>query len=152
MLASASAATTEQLQQWQRQVTAAECDFAASMARRDLAAFERHLSRQALFFNGAEALNGSAAVVAGWRGFFEGPTAPFSWEPDQVVVNEDGSLAHSTGLVRNPQGDPVVRFNSVWRQETPGQWKVVVDKGSPLGAADRANARPAGKGCEGVRP
>lgn len=143
----AAAASSAQLQDWQRQVRAAECSFAASMARRDPAAFAGHLSAQALFFGGAgEVLSGSAAVLAGWRAYFEGAAAPFSWEPDQVVANEDGSLAHSTGLVRNPQGEPIARFNSVWRQESPGQWRIVVDKGGPLSPADR-NAPPAGAGC-----
>jgi ketosteroid isomerase-like protein len=137
------------LAQARAQVWAAECAFARSMAQRDLAAFASHLSAQALFFNGPEVLRGSAAVLAGWTGFFDAPTAPFSWAPDQVEVLADGSLAYSTGLVRNPQGDPVVRFNSVWRQEAPGQWRVVLDKGTPLSAAERAAPATGAAGCQG---
>jgi ketosteroid isomerase-like protein len=127
-----------------RQVDAAERAFARSMADRDLAAFERHLSAQALFYSGpgGEPLRGRAAVVAGWRRFFDGPQAPFSWAPDRVDVLADGTLAHSTGLVRDPSGAAVGRFNSVWRQEAPGVWRVVLDKGSPLTDAERAAAKP----------
>jgi ketosteroid isomerase-like protein len=113
-----------------RQVDAAERSFARSMAERDLAAFERHLSEVAVFYGGAAPLVGRAAVVAGWKAFFEGPTPPFSWEPDRVDVLADGTLAHSSGPVRDPSGQVVARFNSVWRQEAPGVWRVVFDKGS----------------------
>jgi ketosteroid isomerase-like protein len=117
----------------QAQVTSAERAFARSMAERDLSAFGRHLSDQAMFFAGAgQVLRGKPAVIAGWAAYFQGPQAPFSWDPDQVEVLPDGTLALSSGLVRNPAGEPVARFNSVWRQEAPGVWRVVFDKGSPL--------------------
>lgn len=132
----------------QAQVWATECTFARSMAERDLAAFARHLSPQAIFFNGKQALRGPEAIVAGWRGYFDGPQAPFSWAPDQVEVLADSSLAYSTGLVRNPKGEAVARFASVWRQEAPGQWRIVLDKGAPLTEAERAApAANPGPGC-----
>ena len=61
--------------------------------------------------------------------FFDAKEAPFSWAPDHVVVLADGTLAHSTGPVRDPSGLAVARFNSVWRLEAPGVWRVVFDKG-----------------------
>jgi ketosteroid isomerase-like protein len=128
------------LETLRRQVDAAERAFARSMAERDLAAFERHLSEHAVFFGGGAPLRGRAAVVAGWKAYFDGPTAPFSWAPDQVEVLADGSLAHSSGLVRDPAGQAVGRFNSVWRHEAPGIWRIVLDKGSPLSEADKAAA------------
>ena len=115
----------------QAQVESAERAFARSMAERDLAAFANHLSEQALFFDAREPLRGKAAVLAAWRGFFDGPTAPFSWVPDRVEVLGDGSLALSTGPVRDPAGQPIARFNSIWRQEAPGVWRIVFDKGQP---------------------
>jgi ketosteroid isomerase-like protein len=133
----ASAADPDTLR---RQVDAAERLFARSMAERDLAAFERHLSEGAVFYGGAAPLVGRAAVVAGWKRFFEGPQPPFSWEPDRVDVLADGTLAHSSGPVRDPSGQVVARFNSVWRQEAPGVWRVVFDKGAPLSDAERAAA------------
>ena len=121
----------------QAAVFSTERAFARSMAERNWGAFALHVSEQAVFFDGNTALRGKAAVLAVWRAYFEGAQAPFSWEPDQVVVLDDGLLAHSSGLVRNPAGQPIGRFNSVWRQEAPGVWRVVMDKGSPLGPADR---------------
>lgn len=120
----------------QRQVDQAERAFARSMAHRDHAAFTRLLSAQAVFFGGPTVLNGRAEVAAGWQRFFVAKEAPFSWEPDQVVVTADGLLAHSTGPVRDPDGKPIARFNSVWRLE-PGGWRVVFDKGEAWTEAPR---------------
>lgn len=152
--AAGASPTPEQLQLMERQVRAAECSFAATMARRDLAGFERHLAEPAVFFNGREPQHGRAAIVAGWTAYYQGAEAPFSWEPDQIVVVGDGSLAYSTGPVRNPKGEVTHRFLSVWRQEAPGRWRIVIDRGAPLTAADRqpGQVQAQGKGCEGVAP
>ena len=113
-----------------RQVTDTERAFARSMAQRDHAAFTALLSEQAVFM-GNSVLRGKAAVAAGWKNFFSGEKAPFSWEPDRVEVLADGTLAHSTGPVRDADGKLIARFNSVWRQEAPGVWRIVFDKGQP---------------------
>jgi ketosteroid isomerase-like protein len=121
----------------ERQVAETERAFARSMAERDHAAFTTHLSEQAVFF-GRKVLYGKAEVAAAWQRFFIEKEAPFSWEPDLVVVAADGLLAHSTGPVRDPAGKPIARFNSVWRLEAPNTWRIVFDKGQtwemePLG-------------------
>ena len=114
----------------ERQVADAERAFARSMAERDHAAFTKHLSEQAVFF-GRKVLYGKAEVAAAWQRFFVEKEAPFSWEPDLVVVASDGLLAHSTGPVRDPAGKIVSRFNSIWRLEAPNAWRIVFDKGQP---------------------
>jgi ketosteroid isomerase-like protein len=125
----ASAPTT--VDSARRAVEAAERAFARSMAERDHPAFVRHLSEQAVFFGERRVLRGRDAVAAGWKPFFEAAQAPFSWEPDQIEVTADGQLAHSSGPVRDPEGRPIARFNSVWRLEAPGTWRIVFDRGSP---------------------
>lgn len=112
------------------QVMSIERAFAKSMADRDHAAFAALLSETTVFM-GRRVFRGKAAVAEGWKPFFEGPKAPFSWEPDQVEVIADGTLAHSTGPVRDPDGKIIARFNSVWRLEAPGLWRIVLDKGQP---------------------
>ena len=114
-----------------RQVRAAETAFAKTMAARDHEAFAAHVADEALFFGRQGVLRGKAAVAAGWKPYFEGPDAPFSWEPEQVEVLESGTLALSTGPVRDPQGRQIGTFNSIWRREPDGRWKVVFDKGCP---------------------
>jgi len=118
----------------QQQVLAAERAFAKSMADRNASAFASHVSDEAVFFTGADVLRGKKEVLAAWSQFFEAKVAPFSWEPDRVEVLQSGTLAMSTGLVRDPNGKVVGRFNSIWRREAPGVWRVVFDKGSPADA------------------
>ena len=113
------------------QVFAAERAFARSMAERNFEAFGGFVANDSVFFSGKTPQRGRAAVLAGWKAFFDGPTAPFSWEPDQVEVLDSGDLAIGTGPVRDPQGKVVARFNSIWRRSAQGQWQVVFDKGSP---------------------
>ena len=114
-------------------VFAAERAFARSMAERDFAAFGRHVADDSVFFGGRDVQRGRAAVLAAWKGFFDGPSAPFSWEPDQVEVLASGQLALSTGPVRNPKGEVVARFNSIWQRQGDGRWLVIFDKGGPPG-------------------
>jgi ketosteroid isomerase-like protein len=114
------------------QVMEAERAFARTMADRNLEAFTGFLSEEAIFFGGEAALRGKQQVAEGWAPYFEGEAPPFSWEPDQVEVLESGELALSTGPVRNPEGNIVGRFNSIWRLEAPGTWRIVFDKGSQV--------------------
>jgi ketosteroid isomerase-like protein len=122
------AATNAELEE---QVRQAETGFAKSMADRDRPAFASFLAPDSVFMNGPRTLRGSVAVAEGWARFFEGPAAPFSWAPEIVVVLESGSLALSTGPVRDPSGKRIGTFNSVWRREANGSWKVVLDRGCP---------------------
>ncbi len=113
------------------QVRAAETAFAKSIADRDHAAFVAHLSGEALFFSRAGVLRGKEAVAAGWKPYYEGPKAPFSWAPEQVEVIDSGTLALSSGPVRDPDGKQIGVFSSIWRLESDGRWRVLFDKGCP---------------------
>jgi len=113
------------------QVRAAETAFAKTMADRDQAAFASFVANEALFFGDQSVLRGKAAVVAGWKPLFDGARAPFSWAPEVVEVLDSGSLALTSGPVRDPDGRQIGTFNSVWRREADGSWKVVFDKGCP---------------------
>ncbi len=113
------------------QVFAAERSFAKTMADRNLEAFAEHLSEEAIFFAGTRPLRGKKQIVEEWSGYFSDPTPPFSWEPDQVEVLDSGTLALSTGPVRDPAGIVVARFTTIWRLEDSRIWRVVFDKDSP---------------------
>jgi ketosteroid isomerase-like protein len=113
----------------QRQVTDTEIAFAKTMADRDHAAFTRFLADDTVFFSGPAPLRGKEAVAAWWKRFYEKPQAPFSWKPEKVEVLDNGTLAISTGPVFDPSGKAVSSFTSVWRQESPGVWRVIFDKG-----------------------
>ena len=119
---------TESLAQ---EVRAAETAFAKTMANRDLQAFLTYVASDAVFFGHDRTQRGVEAVKAAWSPFFKGEKAPFSWKPEVVEVLDTGNLAFSSGPVLDPQGRRVGTFNSVWRREATGKWKVVFDKGCP---------------------
>jgi ketosteroid isomerase-like protein len=114
------------------QVRAAETAFAKSMADRKIEAFESFVANEAIFYDRTGVLRGKAAVVAGWKPFFADPQAPFSWAPESVQVLDSGTLALSSGPVRDAAGKQIGTFNSVWRLEGDGRWRVVFDKGCPV--------------------
>lgn len=115
----------------EKQVADTERAFAKTMADRDLAAFASFLSEETIFFSGPTPLRGKQAVVEHWKRFYEKPAAPFSWQPDRVEALDSGTLALSTGPVFDPGGKCIGRFTSIWRQEAPGVWRIVFDKGGP---------------------
>ena len=112
-----------------RQVANTEGGFAKSMADRNHTAFQVFLADEAIFFNGPTPIRGKQAVADAWKKFYEGTAAPFSWEPDNVQVLDTGTLALSTGPVRDPSGKHFANFQSIWRLESPGVWRIVFDRG-----------------------
>jgi ketosteroid isomerase-like protein len=126
----------ERLQQLANEVSAAERDFARTMADRDLEAFAGFVAQDAVFRSGEELLIGRGAVVEGWRARFKPGPAPFSWEPDRVTVADSGATALSSGPVRDPDGRIVGRFTTIWHREAApdgsSRWRVIVDQGVPL--------------------
>ena len=123
-------AATPTLDEWRQEVWRTEEAFAKTMADRDFAAFQTFLSPETVFWSGG-IKRGPAEVAATWKRFYEGREAPFSWKPDTVEVLESGSLAFSSGPVFDPEAKRVSTFNSVWRREGDGKWRVVFDKGCP---------------------
>ncbi len=113
------------------QARRAETAFAKTMADRDLAAFTKFLAADAIFMANGVPARGPQAIVARWKRFYEGKEAPFSWAPEFVEVLDSGTLATSSGPVRDPSGKRVGTFNSVWRREANGEWKIVLDGGCP---------------------
>jgi ketosteroid isomerase-like protein len=118
----------------ERTVRDTERAFAKTMADRDHAAFTGFLSAEAVFFAGTRALRGRDAVASAWKPFYDGPVAPFSWAPETVEVLDSGQLALSSGPVHDPAGKRIATFTSIWRQEAPGVWRIVFDKGCDCSA------------------
>jgi ketosteroid isomerase-like protein len=113
----------------QQQVEATERAFARSMAERDLTAFTRFISEEAVFMSADRPLRGRQQVIDAWRPFFREKLAPFSWEPQTVEVLDSGHLALSRGPVHDAAGKLIATFNSVWRLEAPGTWRIIFDSG-----------------------
>ena len=128
-LGCASAAPKPSPDELCQEVFDTERGFAKTMADRDHAAFASFLAEEAVFFAGKKPLRGAAAVAAYWKSYYEERSAPFSWEPEQVEVLPSGTIALSTGSVRDPAGKVTGTFTSIWRREGPGRWRIVFDKG-----------------------
>lgn len=107
-----------------------EIAFAKTMADRDVKAFQSFISPEAIFFSGNKPLIGSDTILKAWGPFFQGDTAPFSWYPDVIEVLESGNLGLTSGPVLSGSGEEIGRFNSIWRMDEDGAWRVVFDKGS----------------------
>jgi ketosteroid isomerase-like protein len=137
--ASVTAETNDALRE---QVRKTELAFAKTMADRDHAAFASFLADEAVFMGRATTLRGKAAVAAGWKRYYEGREPPFSWEPDRVEVLDSGTLGMTSGPVHDPAGTRIGTFNSVWRRETDGRWRIVLDIGCPPCEATAASPKP----------
>ncbi len=128
-LAATAAAAAPAFTGVQEQVANVERAFAATMKARDHAAFAAFLSDEAVFSGGTQPLRGKQAVAEEWKKFFTKPSAPFTWEPDEVEVLASGTLAKTSGPVHGPDGKLIARFSSVWRLEAPNTWRIVFDGG-----------------------
>ena len=131
MSAGGSSAFAQSRAELALQVRNAETAFAATMAARDYSAFVSFLSAEAVFFSRGGVLRGKEAVAKGWKRYFEGTQAPFSWSADLVEVLDSGTLAFSSGPVQYPEGGVPGTFNSIWRLESDGKWRIIFDKGCP---------------------
>jgi len=123
-------------EQLTEEVRAVELAFAASVAGDDREAFASFLDAEAVFVNGARATVGREAILEAWKGFFGPDRAELTWSPELVELSGDGTL----GLTRGPwtyrgkgaDGALVEQsgvFNSVWRRQADGSWKIVFDAG-----------------------
>ena len=120
------------LAQLEKEVADTEIAFAATMARRDLRAFEEFVAADAVFFSGPAPLRGKAAITEYWRRFYTDTAAPFAWKPETVRVLATGALAISTGPVTDAAGQQVSTYTSIWRREDSGRWLIVFDKGNDV--------------------
>jgi ketosteroid isomerase-like protein len=119
------------------EVRCREIGFSKSIEARDMEAFRSYLDDDARFVGG-RVRRGPDEITEGWRTYEpeDGPT--LKWRPQIVEVLTDGKLALSRGPYRytekNEEGEDVDywgTFNSIWRLQDDGSWKVVFDAGSP---------------------
>jgi ketosteroid isomerase-like protein len=118
------------------QVRAAEIAFAKSVLDGKPEVFASFLDPETVFVSGATVTRGKAAVLDSWKGFFEPQRPYFEWHPEVVELTADGTLGLSRGpwvlRAKDKEGKEVERkgvFNSVWRLQPDGSWKVIFDAG-----------------------
>ncbi len=118
------------------ELRATELAFADSVARHDRAAFASFIAEDAVFVDGMSPTQGRDAIVAEWAGYFVEGGPALEWQPELVELSADGTV----GLTRGPwtlrgrsvSGQAVQShgiFNSVWRRQADGSWKIAFDAG-----------------------
>lgn len=138
MLSLAASVRAETNAELKEQVRRTEIAFAKSLADRNPTAFASFLADETIFMSNGRVTRGAKQVAERWKTFFEGAQPPFSWEPEQVEVLDSGTIAISSGPVKDPSGKRIGTFNSVWRREGNGNWKIVLDNGCPSCNCDTA--------------
>lgn len=118
------------------EVRCQEIAFSRSVENKNLESFRSFLDSDARFV-GSRVTRGPEEIISAWQVFFsdDGPT--IKWRPRFVEVLEDGTLALTRGPYRmidkDADGNPAEywgTFNSVWRKNADGEWRVVFDAGN----------------------
>jgi ketosteroid isomerase-like protein len=127
------------------EVRCREIGFSQAAEKQDMDAFRSFIDSDARFVS-SSVLRGVDDIATAWSVFF-GPDSPsIKWRPQIIEVLEDGELALSRGPYRiqakDADGNEVEEwgtFNSVWRLQDDGHWRVVFDAGNPAaGEPDEA--------------
>jgi len=113
-----------------------EIRFSQSVESRNAELFATFIDDDARFV-GSSVLRGPEAVAAAWSVFFQDAGPRITWRPQFVEVLENGALALTRGpyklITTDAEGASIEHwgtFNSVWRLQPDGGWKVVFDAGS----------------------
>jgi ketosteroid isomerase-like protein len=133
--------TTSALSEPADEIRCREIGFSKSAEERNLEAFRSFIDTDARFVSNT-VLRGVDAVTEAWAVFFTADGPSIKWRPEVVEVLENGELALSRGpyrvIAQDADGNLVENwgtFNSVWRLNDDGEWRVVFDAGSPAAAA-----------------
>ena len=123
------------------EVRCREIGFSLAAEARDAVQFASFIDPDARFV-GSSVLHGSEAIVEAWQVFFSADGPSIKWRPQFVEVLEDGTLALTRGPYRvistdesGSRKESWGTFNSVWRKQADGEWKVVFDAGNQAAEA-----------------
>jgi len=119
-----------------QEVRCAEIKFSLSAENRDRDQFIKSIDADARFVS-ASVYRGPDEIVRAWAPFFEAGGPRIKWRPQYVEVLASGDLALSRGPyrieTREEDGSLTVgwgTFNSIWRRNQQGHWRVVFDAGN----------------------
>jgi len=124
-----------------------EVGFSRSVEMKDVAGFQSFIDADARFVGGT-VNRGVEDITTAWAVFFSDDAPKMKWRPQFVEVLDDARLALSRGpyrmIVQEPDGTVTERwgtFNSVWRKQDDGSWKVVFDAGNESDEAPPEDVR-----------
>lgn len=117
-------------------VRCTEIAFSKAAETRDVQRFSTFIDADARFI-GASVAHGVDEITTAWAPFFAATGPAIRWRPQFIEVLENGMYAFSRGPYRittvDENGDAAEMwgtFNSVWRRNPDGRWRVVFDAGS----------------------
>ena len=123
------------------EVRCREIAFSQAAENKDAEAFASFIDADARFV-GNSVIKGPQAIAEAWASFFAEDGPAIKWRPQFVEVLEDGTLALTRGpyrMIARDAEDKLVEgwgtFNSVWRLQKDGSWKVVFDAGNAASEA-----------------
>ena len=118
------------------EVRCQEIAFSLSVENKDIDAFRSFLDGDARFV-GHAVTSGPEAITNAWSVFFADDGPAIKWRPQFVEVLQDATLALTRGpyrmISKDPEGKLVENwgtFNSIWRKNPDGEWRVVFDAGN----------------------
>jgi hypothetical protein len=112
-----------------QQVIAAERAFAAAAARDgQWSAFRAFATADALMFTPLP------VNAQDWLRNRRDPPRSVAWQPHQIAIACDGTVAASTGAAQWPDGSHGY-FVTIWQRQKGGGWKWVADMGGPVSEA-----------------
>ncbi len=92
----------------------------------------------AMIQQGVGEINGLDAIRAAMGGVFSSPGVSLTWEPIRAHASDDGTLGFTVGSYESTSvdsdGETAVGhglYVSVWRKQSDGSWKVIMDLGNP---------------------
>lgn len=120
------------------EVWAADVEFDRASAEGDLEAFAALLAEDAVFL-GSGRLDGRESIVRAWGPLFaEDRATVLRWKPHTVEVAASGDLAYTLGDFESTTTMPdgtmsrmTGTYVSIWRRGEDGEWRAVVDSGTP---------------------
>ncbi len=110
-----------------------------AVADKDVEAFRRLVSDEAVFYGSGAPRRGREAVVASWRGFFaRDGRSTLTWAPLTWSASRSGDVGYTQGAYTASAIDGQDRairrtgsYVTIWRKQAGGGWQAVVDIGSP---------------------
>ncbi len=94
----------------------------------------------AMIQEGVGEVTGRDAIGAAMGSVFSTPDVSLIWEPSRAHASDDGTLGFTVGGFEStsmgPNGESAVAhgiYVSIWRKQSDGSWKVIMDLGNPTG-------------------
>jgi uncharacterized protein (TIGR02246 family) len=132
LLCSVSAADTKNIEQALRDLDA---QWSAAAGAKDLEKTISFYSENALVLpTNAPVATTKEAIRNTWKDLLASPSLAISWKTTKVEVAKSGDIAYMTGTyeltMNDASGKPINdrgKYVEVWKKQTDGKWKVVVD-------------------------